>query len=125
MEKTIQSKSDIATEPQLTLASRLAPEDIRPKDFVAVLNQIYELPSFLWSCSSSLIANDEPVRICLRSRDPGKPFKIVAVCLPFVYTIDCAGKQIAFDVRQHQLVRLDSKIGRKVWKKMRKSQKSL
>lgn len=125
MEKTIQPKSDIASESQLTLATRLAPEDICPKDLVAVLNQVYELPSFLWSCSSTLLTNDEPVRLCLMSRDPGKPFKVRAVCLPFVYAVDCGGKQVAFDVRQHQLVRLDSKVGKKVWKRMRKSQKSL
>lgn len=125
MEKTIQSKSDIATESPLTLATRLAPEDIRPKDFVAVLNQVYELPSFLWSCSGTILSNDEPVRLCLMSRDPGKPFKVRAVCLPFVYAVDSGGKQVAFDVRQHQLVRLDSKIGRKVWKKMRKALKTL
>lgn len=125
MEKAIQPKSDIAAESPLTLATRLAPEDIRPKDFVAVLNQVYELPSFLWSCSSTLLSNDEPVRLCLMSRDPGKPFKVRAVCLPFVYAVDSGGKQVAFDVRQHQLVRLDFKIGKKVWKKMRQAQKTL
>ncbi len=125
MEKTIQTTSEITLGSKLTLATRLAPEDIRSKDFIAVLNQVYELPSFLWSCSGSIMSNDEPIRLCLMSRDPGKPFKVKAVCLPFVYAVDCAGKQVAFDVRQHQLVRLDSTVGKKVWKKMRKSQKPL
>jgi hypothetical protein len=106
---------------QITVATRMAPEDIQPKDMVAELYQIVELPSFLWSCSDSLLPADELVRIRYLPSEPGKPFKVTAVCLPFVYTRDTGDKLVIFDTRQQQLVRLDRKIARKIWKRMRQT----
>ncbi len=106
---------------QTAMASRVAAEDIQPHDIVAVLNQVYELPSFLWSCLDSLTPMDNPVRLRFMPSDPGKPFKVTDVCLPFVYARNTSSKQVIFDIRRHQLVRLESHIGRKVWKRMRRA----
>jgi hypothetical protein len=48
-----------------TVAARIAGEDINQGDYVTVLNEIVELPSYLWNCSGAALPADEPVR-CLR-----------------------------------------------------------
>ena len=108
---------------QTTVAARVAGEDIKQGDYVTVLNEIVELPSFLWSCSGSTLPADEPVRIRYMPSDAGQPFKVVAVCLPFVYTKRPKGGTKTFDTRQNQLVRLDPDSGHAVWKRLRKSLK--
>ena len=108
---------------QTTVAARVAGEDIKQGDYVTVLNEIVELPSFLWSCSGSTLPADEPVRIRYMPSDAGLPFKVVAVCLPFVYTKRPKGGTKTFDTRQNQLVRLDPDSGHAVWKRLRKTLK--
>ena len=125
---------EITTEKQFrtTVAARIAGEDIRQGDIVTVLNEVIELPSFLWSCSGLAVAPDEPVRVRYLPSDSGKPFKVTAVCLPFVYVKNVKGKVSGFDTRLKQLVRLDPEIGQGVWsnwrkqarKKQKKEQKS-
>lgn len=105
------------------VAARVAGEDLKPGDYVTALNEIYELPSFLWCCSSGSLVADEPVRSVYKARDAGQPSKIIAVCLPFVYTTQARGDTSIFDTRKHQLVRLDPETGRKMWKRMRKKVK--
>ena len=113
------TKNNFAT----NVAARVAGEDIRPGDYVTALSEIYELPSFLWCCSGGTLAADEPVRSVYRARDAGQPSKVIAVCLPFVYTEQARGGTAIFDIRKHQLVRLDSATGRTVWKRLRKNLK--
>lgn len=118
METTTETRS------QTTVASRVAGEDIRRGDYVTVLNEIVEFPSFLWNCSSSTLPADEPIRIrYMPTDDVGQPFKVVSVCLPFVYTKRRKGGTKTFDTRQNQLVRLDPNCGHAVWKGLRKSLK--
>ena len=106
---------------QSTMAARVAAEDIQPKDMVAVLSQVVELPSFFWACSGIPLPEDELIQLRFLPSDPGKPFKVTSICLPFVYVRDIRDKTVILDIRQHQLVRLDSKIARKVWKRLRRS----
>jgi len=108
---------------QTKVAARVAGEDIKPGDYIAVLNEIVELPSFLWCCSSGTLPADEPVRTRYMPEDAGQPFKVFAVCLPFVYTKRPEGGTSTFDVRQHELVRLDPGTGRAVWKRFQKTLK--
>ncbi|QDV85156.1 hypothetical protein [Planctomycetes bacterium TBK1r] len=103
-----------------SVAARVAGEDIKRGDYVTVLNEIVELPSYLWGCSGVMLPADEPVRIRYMPCDAGQPFKVVAVCLPFVYTKRPKGDTKTFDTRQNQLVRLDPGSGRSVWKRLRK-----
>ena len=108
---------------QTTVAARIAGEDINQGDYVATLNEIYELPSFLWSCSGATSPVDEPVRIRFIPCDAGYPYKVVAVCLPFVYAKRPLGGVNVIDTRQQQLVRLNPDRSRSVWKQIRKTLK--
>ena len=116
-------KATTETPSRTTVAARIAGEDINQGDYVSVLNEIVELPSFMWSCSAASLPVEEPVRIRYMPSEAGQPFKVVAVCLPFVYAKRPKGGVITFDTRQQQLVRLDRENGRSVWKRMRKTKK--
>jgi hypothetical protein len=125
--RTLKQKCEIMntkSKAQTTVAARITGEDIQPGDYVTVLNEIVELPSFLWSCSGTTLPMDEPVRIRCIPREAGLPCKVVAVCLPFVYAKRPHGKLAMFDTRQQQLVRLDPARGCKVWKEMKAVMKS-
>lgn len=116
-------KSNTQTISHTTVAARIAGEDIEQRDYVAVLNEIVEWPSFLWCGSSFSLPTDEPVRTRYLPRDPGQPHKVIGVCLPFIYVKPPRGEIIAFDTRQQQLVRLEPDNGRRIWKQMRKKRK--
>ncbi len=107
------------TDLETTVAARIAGEDIACGDFVAVMNEIVELPSFLWSCSGVSLAPDEPVRIRYVASDAGQPYKVIGVCLPFVYAKTHRGRVVVIDTRQRQLVRLDQDCARTVWQTMK------
>ncbi|XZE56080.1 hypothetical protein SH139x_002138 [Planctomycetaceae bacterium SH139] len=119
MKTTTESRSQTVT----TVAARIAGEDIAKDDYVTILSEIIELPSYLWDGSGISQPIDELVRLRYLPRAAGEPHKVVAVCLPFVYAKRPKGNLIAFDTRQQQLVRLDRDIGRSLWKEMRKAAK--
>ncbi len=116
--KTTTERSSVTT-----VAARIAGEDIDQGDYVTVLNEIVELPSFLWSCTATTLPADEPVRTLYKPRDAGQPYKVFAVCLPFVYVKRPRGGVHVIDIRQQQLVRLDPDRSRAIWKQMRKTLK--
>lgn len=101
------------------VVARIAGEDLKPDDFITAISEVIELPSFLWCCDSAASPKDELVRLRCLPREAGEPFKVIAVCLPFVYTKRANGKLTTFDTRKHQLVKLDNLSGKKVWKRMR------
>ena len=104
---------------ETSVAARIAGEDIACGDFVAVMNEIIELPSFLWTCSGVSLAPDEPVRSGYAASDAGEPYKVIGVCLPFVYAKTHRGRVVVLDTRQRQLVRLDQTCAGAVWEKMK------
>jgi hypothetical protein len=116
----MKSTADKAAFPTNVVA-RIAGEDLKPGDFVTVLTEMIELPSFLWCCDSAAAPMDELVRLRYLPREAGEPFKIMVVCLPFVYTKRANGKLTTLDIRKHQLVKLDNMSGKKVWKRMRRN----
>ncbi len=104
---------------EISVAARVAGEDIARGDFVAVTNEIMELPSYYWSYSGAMLPPEEPVRIRFTARNAGQPYKVLGVCLPFVYAKTHRGRLIVIDTRQKQLVRLDRECARTVWQKMK------
>ena len=112
------------TDYQTKVASCVAAEDIKPGDFIAVLSEIAEFPSFLWCCVTGNLPPEEPVRLRLRPGNSGQPHKVESVCLPFVYAKLPNGKVTILDSRKHQLVRLDAGSGRQAWKMLRKQSRS-
>ena len=111
------------TQRDTSVAARIAGEDIQPGDFVTILHETVELPSFLWNCSDTTLPADELVRVRYLPNVPGQPHKVIAICLPFVYVKCPRANVFAFDVRQQQLVRLDRESAREVWKQIRKKSK--
>jgi hypothetical protein len=90
------------------VAARVAPEDLRIDDRVAILNQIVESPSWLWSTDCGLQSREEPVRIRFSSFEPGVPYRVKAICLPFVVLKRLQGERRVIDVRRFELVRLSN-----------------
>jgi hypothetical protein len=99
-------KSDANTSCESHVARSLAAEDLRCGDFVAILHEVVEWPSFFWCGDPQLLPPDQPVRLVCRAGDGGVPLKVKAICLPFVFVKQPCGKHRVLDVRQHRLVRL-------------------
>ena len=92
---------------EATLAKALAPEDVRPGDFVTPLFVITEMPSFWWNGGCWNLPHDQPVRIRLTYNCDGMPMRVKSVCLPFVLAKSPAGEQNTIDLRKCQIARLD------------------
>lgn len=90
-----------------TLAKSLAPEDIRRGDFLAVLDETWEYPSWFWCSDATLLPREEPVRIRTLPRDDALPLEVHAACLPFVLVRDVHGRTRTLDVRRCRVARLD------------------
>ena len=117
------TKSDAAHQAadEATLAHRLAPEEIRPGDYVAVLHDVIEFPTWYWCDEASLTPRDELVRILYIPREDAVPQKIRAVCLPFVFAKKPCGGQHTLDVRRTRVARLDRAYAAAAWKSYKKS----
>jgi len=102
-----------------TLAARVHGEDINRGDFLALLSQTVDVPSYFWDCSGLTLDPQEMVRLRLIPGDAGLPMKVVAVCLPFVYAKTPFGAVQTIDTRCMDLVRLDRHCAKQVWKEMR------
>lgn len=98
------------------LARSLAPEDLRRGDYVAILNEIREYPSFLWCLDTLLSPPHEPVRVQWSAEEVGTPLKVKAVCLPFVFVKAPCRVYRTLDMRQCKVVRLSRGYARLVWK---------
>ena len=104
----------------ISLASSVAPEDLHLGDFVAILDEIIEFPSFLWDQSSSS-NSDNLVRVQFSPEYPGAPLKVRAICLPFLYVKSASGNTFSLDVRRLRLVRLKTKYAKRIWRDFRKA----
>ncbi|MGD9646313.1 MAG: hypothetical protein AB7U73_11430 [Pirellulales bacterium] len=98
-----------------SVAASVAPEDLRRGDFVAILSEIIELPSFFWD--ETLPGDrDELVRVQRLPTDNRVPLKVKAICLPFVFVKSPSGRYQTIDVRLARLVRLKKRYAKTVWK---------
>ena len=113
-------KSEEATSYESFVARSLAPEDLRRGDYVTVISEIVEWPSFYWHCDSQVWPPQEPIRLRRYSEEGGTPLKIKAICLPFVFVKKPCGGHLTLDIRQHRLVRLPLPYARTVWKALTK-----
>jgi hypothetical protein len=102
-----------------SLAAQVAPEDLRRGDYVAVLSEIVELPSFLWN-DALPGGQDELVRLRRLPTGDRAPLKVEAICLPFVFVKQPCGQFQTIDARLASLVRLEKDYARTVWKSLRK-----
>lgn len=105
---------------EATLAKALAPEDIRPGDFVTPLFVVTEMPSYWWNGGAWDLPYDQPVRIRLTCNCDGMPARVKSICLPFVLTKSPSGDESTLDLRKCQLARLDQRYARLAWKAYKK-----
>jgi hypothetical protein len=103
-----------------SLAKALAPEDVRAGEFVAVLEEVWEAPSFFWSDGGALMPREEVVRIRYTPTSEAVPLKVKGVCLPYVLVKQPCGAKRTLDVRKSRLARLDRRYARAAWKAYRK-----
>lgn len=88
-------------------AKLLHPEDISVGDEVAPAIWSYDYPTFFWcGADTTIMPPDETIRLNFLPSETSKPFKVVAVCLPFVLCEKVDGKFTTFDVRKTKLMRL-------------------
>ena len=106
---------------EATLAKALAPEDVRPGDFVTPLFVITEMPSFWWNGGCWNLPHDQPVRIRLTYNCDGMPMRVKSVCLPFVLAKSPAGEKNTIDLRKCQIARLDQGYAKRAWKAYKKT----
>ncbi len=99
-----------------TLAKSLAPEEICPGDYVALLHEVYELPSYLWCADSMLSPREELVRIQVVPERSSVPLKVKSVCLPYVLVKLPRGRRRTLDIRRSKLARLDARFAQAAWK---------
>ena len=98
-----------------SIAALIAPEDLRRGDFVAVLSEVIELPTFLWN-DALPSGRGELVRLRRLPTEDRAPLKIKAICLPFVFVKSPSGQHQTLDVRLATLVRLEKDYAKTVWK---------
>jgi hypothetical protein len=98
-------------------------EDLACGDFVAPLNEVVGVPSYLWDGYAASLPPQELVRLTLIPSEAGQPHKVIAICLPFVYARAPGGETVTMDTRRLQIVRLDRKCAKVVWKRLRAKSK--
>jgi hypothetical protein len=101
-----------------SIAATVAPEDLRRGDFVAVLSEIVELPSFLWT-ETIPSGRGELVRVRRLPTEDRAPLKVKAICLAFIFVKLPSGQFQTIDVRLVSLVRLEKCYAKTVWKTLR------
>jgi hypothetical protein len=113
------SKKDIS----ISISRPLAPEDVAAGMFVTVHEAIAEVPSFFWCSDAAILPPHEMVRLTFKPADAGRPYKVKAVCLPYVLARSYSGRAHIFDLRRQQLVKLDDRYAKRVWDALRKRTK--
>ena len=102
-----------------TLAATVAGEDLACGDFVALLHEFVDVPSYMWPCDGFRLSPHELVRLKFFPSQAGQPLRVITICLPFVYAKSADGVLTTIDTRQAQLVRLDRRCAKSVWKALR------
>jgi hypothetical protein len=118
---TMKSQTVLPLEP--SAAATIAGEDLASGDYIALLNQTVDFPSFLWDACGASLSPHELVRLKVIPGNAGRPMRVIAICLPFVYAKTPKGKTATIDTRRTQLVRLDRKCAKVIWKELRRAPK--
>ncbi|HIE95615.1 MAG TPA: hypothetical protein EYG03_29165 [Planctomycetes bacterium] len=104
-----------------TVSRRLAAEDIQIGSYVTVVQQISELVSFFWMGDTPPADREQPVMYRHTPTNSGEPYRVLAVCLPFVFAEDIRGDAETFDLRQCDLTQLTDGYVAAVRQKWQKS----
>lgn len=103
------STADIQSDSMQHQASRrLAAEDIVVGSFITVTAAVSELASFLWFGETAEHERSRPVRYHFTPNESGTPFKVLAVCLPFVFVEDLEKSARTLDLRRCDVCQLST-----------------
>jgi hypothetical protein len=105
------------------VAATIAGEDLACGDYIALLNETIDFPSFLWDACGASLSPHELVRLKVIPGNAGYPLRVIAICLPFVYAKTPSGETATIDTRRTQLVRLHRKCAKVIWKELRSAPK--
>ena len=97
----------------------IAGEDLACGDYIVLLNETVDFPSFLWDACGASLSPHELVRLRVVPSNAGYPLRVIAICLPFVYAKTPGGETTTIDTRRTQLVRLHRKCAKVIWKELR------
>ena len=110
-------------EPMVSVARLVAPEDIRPGEYIAVLS-VFET-----HVGPVLDACAEPGLRAVRVEEipwfSGDPVLVEAVCLPFVLARDADGGRRPLDVRRMRLARVSEAYARAAFEAAREAPPTL
>lgn len=98
---------------ELNIARAVAPEDLRPGQYVAPLHVVSERVREAWECLDA--SSDKLVRMARLPEGEPIPVLIVEVCLPFVFIQTAEGKHSVLDVRRWRLAHVAEQFGQRVF----------
>ena len=104
--------------PQTFVARPIAPEDLRPGAYIAVLTELYESVFPQSSDCGNRMSYVQRRFTMLPNR--ADPMKVVSVCLPFVLVKTAMGEITSLDTRQCTLAHLPKPYGKGAFDRMRK-----
>lgn len=103
---------------KMSTAKPLAPEDIRPGEYVSVLHAVEE---FLTMSVFGPASWDDlkTVRVCVLPEGDMQPMRVEEVCLPFVLVKLADGGLRTLDVRRYQFARVTERFARRAVRRVR------
>lgn len=104
------------------MARPLAPEDVRPDDYVCVFQRIEEYLPFWCLMESDAWQTPQPVRLRWLPADGATPLRVIEVCVPFVLVEEVDGSHRTLDLRRHRLARVSERFGARAFKRLRRSE---
>jgi hypothetical protein len=105
---------------QCSMSRPLAPEDVRPGDYVCVLLRMEEYLPFWCLMESEAWKEPEPIRFQWLPEDGATPLRVIEVCVPFLLVEQVDGVHRTLDLRRHRLARVSERFGRRAFKRLRK-----
>jgi len=102
---------------KLKTIRRVAPEDLRVGQFVAVTAMFCQfLPADRDLRPSEVM---DAARVRAIPADAGQPLRVEGVCLPFVLVRCPDGAAWTLDTRRHQITRLPKRFGKDAFRRMK------
>ena len=93
------------------MAKSLAPEDVRPGMFVALLHDVDEFLPFVYLTEAPGMREVELLRVSSLP-EYVQPMKVIEVCLPYVLVRCTNRRHRAIDVRRCRLARVTARFAR-------------
>ena|SRR5690349_9822176 len=103
-------------------STAVAPEDLSPGCYIAVLHVIAEHIPFA-SGAEFFEKHSAPIKFRWLPGTGCPPMKVIGICLPFVLVRQPNGKVRTLDVRRHRLARLSDQYGRKAFRAIKAADK--